>query len=128
MAKIREVAKVRELTRLEDVDAVIAESQERPIFVFKHSEICPISHNALDEYCKFVNEYEQDGFAFKLIMIRDHRDVSNAIAAKTGVKHESPQVLLISGGRSIWDDSHFEITAEKLKQVVMMYEDGDFRD
>lgn len=128
MIKANEQVKVRELTQLGDVERVLADSKNKPVFVFKHSDICPISHNALEEYWRFVKHYDGDNFDYTLIRIRSHRDISNAVAEKTGVKHESPQVLLLVEGKSVWDDSHFEITAEKLRQVVMMYEDGDFRD
>lgn len=126
--KTTEKVKVRELMHLAEVEQVLAESRNKPVFVFKHSDICPISHNALDEYLRFVKDYDGENFDYTLIRIRSHRDISNAVAEKTGVKHESPQVLLLVDGKSVWDDSHFEITEEKLRQVVMMYEDGDFRD
>lgn len=130
MTKIGEktMMKMRELIHMDEVDEILQSSHQKPVFVFKHSSICPISDRALGEYERFVGSYEQDDFDFTLIMIRDHRDVSNAVAEKTGVKHESPQAILLSKGQAVWDDSHYEITEGKLKQVVMMYEHGNLGD
>jgi bacillithiol system protein YtxJ len=122
------VATLRELTKVEEVDQLLQESHEKRVFVFKHSTICPISERAWNEYQDFVKTNDRDGSEFTLVMIRDHRDVSNAIAEKTGVKHESPQVILLADGKAVWDDSHYEITTAKLGQVVMMDENDNLGD
>ena len=43
-----------------------------------------------------------------------YRNLSNEIAAKYEVKHESPQVLLIENGKCSFTHSHFEITYDAL--------------
>lgn len=121
------MAKLHELTRVEEIDQILRESHERPVFIFKHSTTCPISDRALNEYQEFIRTHAGIA-AFTLVIIRDHRDVSNAIAEKTGVKHESPQAILLAEGKAVWDDSHYEITTAKLDQVVMMYENGNLGD
>lgn len=122
------MANMRELTRVDEVDQLLQESRKKPVFVFKHSTICPISDRAFNEYQDFIKANDKEGYEFTLVMIRDHRDVSNAIAEKTGVKHESPQAILLADGKAVWDDSHYEITTAKLAQVVMMYENGNLGD
>lgn len=122
------MAEMRELTTMEDLENIINESKSKPVFVFKHSHICPISVGAFDHYRSFVEDCDLNSFDFTLIMIRSHRDISNALADRVNVKHESPQGILLMKGKAVWDDSHMELTENKFKQVVMMYENGHFRD
>lgn len=119
------MTEIRYITTKEELDQLFLDSATKPAFVFKHSTICPASTRALNSYQAFVAEARTAEFFFAGLMIRDHRDLSNELAQRTGVKHESPQVLLIIDGQAVWHDSHFEITEEKLRQVVMMYENKD---
>lgn len=48
----------------------------------------------------------------------EERPVSLALAERVGVKHESPQALLIKDGRALWHDSHRAITTEALVSAV----------
>lgn len=122
------MAEMRELTTMEELEQILNESNSKPVFVFKHSHICPISMRAFDHYRAFVENCDHNNFDFTLIMIRSHRDISNALAERVNVKHESPQGILIVNGKVVWDDSHMELTEDKFKQVVMMYENGHFGD
>jgi bacillithiol system protein YtxJ len=47
-----------------------------------------------------------------------HRDVSNEIARKFNVYHESPQLILIKNGKAVYDVSHSDINAEALKNKI----------
>lgn len=121
------MAKMLELTTMGQLDQILS-ADSRPTFIFKHSTACPISMRAYEQYKKFVEGCRGEIFDFAAIMIREHREISNALAEKAGVKHESPQGILIVQGKAVWDDSHMELTEEKFKQVVMMYENGHFKD
>lgn len=120
------MAEIKRLTTVQELESTFAESKEKPVFIFKHSSSCPISSHALSEYENFVREYDGEDATFTLIMLNSARELSNEVARRTGVKHESPQVLLLVNDNSVWDDSHFEITKDKLEQVVMMYEHKAF--
>ena len=50
--------------------------------------------------------------------VQTHREVSNAVAAKLGVRHETPQALLIRNGRVVWAASHFRVTADAVKKAL----------
>jgi bacillithiol system protein YtxJ len=47
-----------------------------------------------------------------------YRNLSNAVAEKFGVMHQSPQVLLIKSGESVYDDSHMGISYQSLKSGI----------
>ena len=104
------------LTNLAQLNDIESMSNVKPIVIFKHSTRCSISRFALKQ---FEREYDLDENvdAFFLDLI-EHRDVSNEIASKFGVYHESPQLILIKNGKAVYDVSHSDINAEALKSKV----------
>jgi bacillithiol system protein YtxJ len=108
------------LTHLSDVDmleAAIAESCERPVLLFKHSRTCGISHEALDELQLHLTRSRTDA-TYKMITVQSHRRISDEAAERLGVRHETPQVILLRDGRPVWKASHFRITAEELSRAL----------
>ena len=103
---------------LESVDAAIAESRERPVLLFKHSRYCGVSCEALDELQSHIEAQDRPAAAYKLVTVQTHRPVSDAIAQRLGLRHETPQAILIRDGKIVWNASHFRITATQLDQVV----------
>lgn len=111
---------MKSLTHVADLDmleAAIAESMERPVLLFKHSRTCGISCEALDELHTHVN---RDGAnaAYKVITVQSHRGVSDTVSRRLGVRHETPQAILLRDGRPVWNASHFRITAAELARVL----------
>ncbi|MCV9929156.1 bacillithiol system redox-active protein YtxJ [Flavobacterium sp. LS1R49] len=104
------------LTSLDQLDEIVTESKDKPILIFKHSTRCSISRMALKG---FEKEFDLDNKvkAYFLDLIA-HRDVSNEIASRFNVVHQSPQLLLIKDGKSIYDVSHSDIDADALKEKV----------
>jgi bacillithiol system protein YtxJ len=102
---------MNELQQVVDLDAVFQRSHEHPVLIFKHSETCPVSARAHSEYLEALDAHGPDS---ALVVVQRARPVSDAIADRTGVRHESPQALLISGGEVLWHASHHSITAEAL--------------
>lgn len=106
------------LESLEDLDHVENLSSEKPVIVFKHSTRCSISAAALSRLERKWNDDEmRNSEIFYLDLIRN-RDISNEIATKYGVRHQSPQVLVIKDGQSVHDASHFGIDYQSLNKVV----------
>lgn len=108
------------LTHLSDIDALdaaIAESRERPVLVFKHSRTCGVSCEALDELHAHV-ERSEAGVSYKVITVQSHRRVSDEATTRFGIRHETPQAILLRNGRPVWNASHFRITARHLDQIL----------
>jgi bacillithiol system protein YtxJ len=105
-----------ELTDILQLQEIEAISNEKPVVIFKHSTRCSISKMALKQ---FEREYDLndtvDAYFLDLIA---HRDISNEIANKFNVYHESPQLILIKNGKAVYDVSHSDIDAEALKEKV----------
>jgi bacillithiol system protein YtxJ len=90
--------------------------EQRPrVVILKNSTTCPVSHEAFKEYQKFASENEEEVFYY--LNVQDARPLSNLIAEQSGVKHESPQVLIIEGNTVLWHDSHWNITRNKLIEM-----------
>lgn len=105
------------LTELKQLDSIVEESAEKPIVIFKHSTRCSISRMALKNFEREYNLDESEVAPYFLDLLR-HRDISNEIAQKFQVIHQSPQLLLIKNGKSVYDASHSEIDAEVLKSKI----------
>ena len=104
------------LTDLEQLNEIVSLSNEKPVIIFKHSTRCSISRMALKQ---FENEFDfSDKVTPYFLDLIAHRDISNDIASRFGVMHQSPQLLLIKGGKSVYDVSHSDIDADALKGKV----------
>jgi bacillithiol system protein YtxJ len=109
-----------QLTALSDLDmleAAIAESRERPVLLFKHSRTCGVSAEALDELRAHLDR-DSAGATYKMVTVQSHRQLSNEVADRLGVRHETPQAILIRDGRPVWKASHFRITADALRLAL----------
>lgn len=93
-------------------EELLLESESRPVLVFKHSTRCSISSMALDRINRsWVAGTEKEFSAWYLDLL-NHREISNKIAAESGVEHQSPQLLLFRNGRCIKAESHQAIRLE----------------
>ena len=105
------------LTDLGQLNEISLLSDEKPVVIFKHSTRCSISRMALKQ---FENEYDlsdNEVTTYFLDLIA-FRDISNEIASRFEVVHQSPQLLLIVGGKSVYDVSHSAIDADELKSKI----------
>jgi len=104
----------KELNNEEILDQIIADSEKELQVIFKHSTRCFISSMAKrrfeGEWNGQVNTYLLDLIAF--------RGLSNLIADKFQVMHQSPQIIVIKNGRSIYDNSHEGIDAQTISELV----------
>lgn len=114
MAEAQELSRITMLAQLDDL---LNSSSERLVWLFKHSLICGTSAGARSEFERFAAK-QSDRAAIGVIEIQRTRDVSREVAARTGVRHESPQVLLIRDGRAVWYASHRGITERALDDAV----------
>ena len=105
-----------ELTDLGQLNEISTLSNEKPVAIFKHSTRCSISRMALKQ---FENEFDSsDKVTLYFLDLIAHRDVSNEIAHRFGVTHQSPQLILINDGKAIYNVSHSDIDAEELGKKV----------
>lgn len=106
------------LSSVEQLDAVDEASKVKPILIFKHSTTCSISRTALDRLQRNWTDADATAHEPHLLDLHRYRAVSNAVADRYGIPHESPQVLVIQNGRCVHHVSHFGITYVGTKQVL----------
>ena len=83
-----------------------------PVLVFKHSPVCGVSSRALSQLSEFTASHP-DVPVFMIDVIHQ-RMLSNRLAADLGVRHASPQAIVVRGGRALWSASHFRISSDAL--------------
>lgn len=82
--------------------------------VYKHSTTCGVSARAAREV-----EALQTGLPIYWVNVREQRDLSNWIAEAYNVTHESPQLILISGGKQARVWSHFQVNRELVEKALL---------
>jgi bacillithiol system protein YtxJ len=104
------------LERAEQIAQLITESEDQNIFIFKHSTRCSISRTTLDRLERNWKETDVPNMKVYYLDLLAHREVSNLLAEQFQVEHQSPQVLIIRNGRSVYDNSHFGIDFNEIKK------------
>ena len=102
----------------DELDRLIqTDSHQLPVVLFKHSTRCSISAMALRRMGEGWDVAAEIAIPVFLDLIR-YRDLSNQIADDLGVRHESPQVLLVKDGKCIYHASHSQIDPEEIKEYL----------
>jgi bacillithiol system protein YtxJ len=95
----------------ETLDKLVTDSRTKPIVIFKHSNSCGISSAA-------YREMEKLEAPVNLLEVQSARDVSRELAAMTGIRHETPQVIVLKDGKAVWDASHFDVKAGAVREAL----------
>jgi bacillithiol system protein YtxJ len=93
------------------LDALLERSHQQPVLLFKHDPYCSISSLAHDQLARLGGE-------IPWIDVADDRDVARAATERTGIRHESPQVILLRDGKAVWSASHFDITTSAVEDAT----------
>lgn len=106
------MSQFRPVSSAADLEAVWSASQFAPVILFKHSQTCGVSLMAREMLAEGgvpapVHE----------IVVQRSRDLSQVVAERLGVRHESPQVLVVVRGRAAWHSSHSGVTAERVSRA-----------
>ena len=88
----------------ETLDKLLTDSRSKPVVIFKHSNACGISATAYREMEKIEGQVN-------LLEVQSARDVSRELADLTGIRHETPQVIVLKDGKAVWNASHFDVKA-----------------
>src|SRR5262245_49359365 len=88
---------MNELQSIADLDRALASGKGK-VVLYKHSTQCGGCDGAIEEIQEFLRSHPGAGEFYYLDLLA-HRDVSNAIAQRLGVKHESPQAIFLEDGK-----------------------------
>ena len=101
-------ARFNEIHDAQELEALFEKSNEQPVVLFKHSITCPISSGVYQE----ISKADAD---INLIVVQTARNVSTAIAEKTGIRHESPQAIVLKNQEVVYHASHYDVTAQEVE-------------
>ena len=93
------------------LENLLTDSKQKPVIVFKHSNACSISSRA-------YRELERLGDQVNILEVQAAREVSRELANLTGVRHETPQVIVLRDGKAVWNASHFDVKADDVLKAV----------
>ena len=101
---------------MNQLDDLVQRSCGTPLLLFKHSPTCGISAQAFDEL--EMLQRDQSTVDVVVVDVFSDRALSKAVADKFGIRHESPQALLMTGGTVRWHASHSRVTADAIRRAI----------
>jgi bacillithiol system protein YtxJ len=107
-----------EIEDLDELNSALEQSASTPVLLFKHSVTCGISARADRQMNKLLSSNPPENALYRLIIVQHARTVSNTIASQLGVPHESPQVIIVRNGKTVWTASHDDITADNVRRAL----------
>lgn len=107
-----------ELTSVREFAYAGAASQKAPVIIFKHSTECEISGAAYRRMAEWLKAKGDAAPKVFLVKVIEQRPVSQEIATRTGIKHESPQAIVLNRSLPAWSASHEAITGEALDRAL----------
>lgn len=105
------------LNSFETLEELITLSQQKPQVIFKHSTRCSISSVAKN---RLEKSEIPDHASFYYLDLLSNRPLSNSVAERFGIVHESPQILVIKNGKCVYDESHTAITMAEIKDQLQL--------
>lgn len=99
-----------------DIQSLADSSRQKPVVIYKHSITCPVSAWAREEMIAFARE---TGHSVYEVLVQHARPVSNAIAERYGIRHESPQVIVLHQDQPVFHASHRRVTAQAVKDALV---------
>ena len=107
---------ISDLETTGDFDKALEISNNRPLFILKHSTACGTSANMWRLFQDLAEEMPD--IEFRRVLVREHKPVSNEVASRLGIQHESPQMILIYKGKVIWNASHWAISRGAMLEAL----------
>ncbi|RST28152.1 bacillithiol system redox-active protein YtxJ [Chryseobacterium lacus] len=96
-----------------DVEEALADSYGNKVVIFKHSTRCHISKRVLRNFEKQVKKTDKEAIYYFLDLL-SYRSISDAIAERLEVQHQSPQMIVVQNGIAVRDASHQNISLDIL--------------
>ncbi|MDR9456990.1 MAG: bacillithiol system redox-active protein YtxJ [Salegentibacter sp.] len=104
------------ITEEQDIEELEKQSFSKPVIIFKYSTRCGISRITLR---KFENDLPENmDVAFYFMDLVKYRSLSNEIAERFKVSHESPQLIVLKEGKVLHHSSHQDIHAKRLSEYI----------
>ena len=101
----------------EQLEDAIQKSFEKPVVFYKHSRTCGVSARS-----KYMLEGEwdfaEDDIEFYYLDLLAYRYISKEIADRFGIRHQSPQIIIVKNGEAVYDISHHRISVPVIHRAL----------
>lgn len=116
------VDKAHTLSNLEQLDEIVELSKTANcgVAIYKHSTHCGVSM-MVSRAVRSAWDIDSLELPFYYLDLIRYRTVSNEVANKFNVRHESPQILIIKDGKCVYHASHSAISVDSVKEAVQCY-------
>ena len=99
----------------ENLEKAFSHSMDEPVVIFKHSMTCPISAMARRRILHLVESNDPPVYE---VVVQTARPLSQKLEQELGIRHESPQVIVLHKQAPIYDASHHMISAEEIRSIT----------
>lgn len=111
------VTEWNDLTDMQQLEEIVSASDNIPIVIFKHSTRCDMSSAMLRKFeAKF--DFKENQLTPYYLDLIQFRDISNEIASRFEIKHESPQIILLKDGKATGNAAHRDIYFFDLREKL----------
>ena len=102
---------VNNISSLEHLEHLFAESHARPVLLFKHSNSCGLSTDVFEQVSAVISK-------INLVVVQRDREISNAVAERLAIRHASPQAFVLWEGRPIYHATHYAIDPYEIENKL----------
>ena len=99
------------------IDHAIEISIKKPVVIFKHSTRCGISRMVLNQFQNNAM-FEEDAVLLLYLDLLNYRDISNEIANRFNIEHQSPQLIIIKNGKIVHHSAHSAIVPSAVSHIL----------
>lgn len=103
--------------QLKEVCVLSERNDIKAVLILKHSTRCSISSMALNRLERSWTLSEKEVPVYYLDLLK-YRNVSDKIEDIFGITHQSPQILVIKNGKSIYTSSHSDISTPEIEAAI----------
>jgi bacillithiol system protein YtxJ len=93
------------------LESLIERSKQAPVLLFNYDPYCGVNAAARREVIGLDAE-------IAVVDVDENHELGQLVARRTGVRHESPQMILLRDGKAVWSASHFNITAGSVRAAL----------
>lgn len=111
------------ITSKEQLKQVIEQSHHKPLWLYKHSSHCgssKVAHVALNKFLTYLPQLSSR-FSFAIIRVVEEKGLSDEAAQLLNTPHMSPQILLVSKRKVVWNSSHQQINSRQLSRLAHQF-------
>ena len=109
---------LRNITTAAELDELIELSRTAPVLLFKHSNTCSVSARASAQVDRFLSSQHAAPFTAAVVVVQTARSLSDRIEERLGIRHETPQAIVLRDGEPVWSASHWDVNEAGLAGAI----------